>query len=479
MSFLQFMRVLLARRWIFLLALSGAVCTTLAVSFVMPKTYKAETALLIDFKSTDPVSGLTVPAQLIPGYLATQVDIIASHNVALKVVDKLKLADNPVAKEQFNQANEGKGSIRHWLADILLKDIDVKPSRESSVLNITFSNSDPEFAATIANTLAEAYIQTNLELKVEPARQNAAWFDEQLKSLRASLEKAQAKLSEYQQEKGITSIDERLDVENARLSELSTQLVVAQGQTYDSRSRLRQLNNPADESKSESLPEVLSSPIISGMKAELARAEGKFAELSARLDKNHPQYLRAKAEVDALKKKLGDEIKTAGSGIGTMARITQQRESELRKALADQKAKVLELKHQRDEMAILTREVENAQKTYDAAAARNSQTRLESQTSQTNIAVLNPAIPPSDPSRPKILMNVLLSLFLGSLLGVGASLLMEMQDRRIRTEEDITLGLGLPLLGVFTAETDPTRPSRHGWRLFPKRRQAVGQGAST
>jgi chain length determinant protein EpsF len=450
MNFSQFLLVLKARKVVILFTLLTTVATTLAVSLLMPRSYTATTSLVVDFKGADPVSGMALPAQLLPGYMATQVDIIASHNVALKVVDGLKLAENAAVREQFMEATEGRGTIRDWMADLLLKYVNVVPSRESSVVDISYKGSDPQFAAAIANAFAQAYIITNLDLKVEPAKLTAAWFEGQIKALRDNLEKAQANLSAYQREKGIVAVDERLDVENARLQELSSQLVVAQSMAYDAHSRQRQMSEGANKGKAaEALPEIIGNPLIQGMKANLAQAEAKLADVSERAGRNHPEYQRALAEVESLRKKIDTEVKNASSGIVHTASISQARVNDLRSALAAQKAKILELTHKRDDFAVLTREVENAQKMLDAGTMRSGQTRLESQTNQTNIAVLNPAVPPIEPSSPRIPLNIALSVFLGTLLGIGIGFLMEMADRRVRSAEDLIDGLGVPVLGVL------------------------------
>jgi len=239
-------------------------------------------------------------------------------------------------------------------------------------------------------------------------------------------------------------------VENARLQELSSQLVAAQSVAYDAVSRQRQMNEGANKGKAaEALPEIIANPLIQGMKASLAQAEAKLADVSERTGKNHPEYQRALAEVESLRKKIDTEVKNASSGIVHVASISQARVNDLRNALAAQKAKILELTHKRDDFAVLTREVENAQKMLDAGTMRSGQTRLESQTNQTNIAVLNPAVPPLSSSSPKIRLNITIALFIGTLLGISIGFLLEMADRRVRSAEDLVEGLGVPVLGVL------------------------------
>ena len=298
MTFTQFLRVLLARWKAIVFTLLGTVLVTLAVSLLLPKQYTATTSLVVDFKGMDPVLGVMLPAQLMPGYMATQVDIIQSHKVAADVVRTLKLADNPTAREQWQEATDGKGTPQDWLADVLLKKLDVKPSRESNVVDINYTGTDPEFAAAIANAFASAYIRTNLELRVDPARQTAAFFDEQLKILRSNLEQAQAKLNETQRAKGYSSADERLDLDSARLAELSAQYTAAQGQAADAVSRQRQLaDSLARGADPASLPDVLANSLVQNLKSQLAASEARLEQILSLLVTNHAEVQQLKADI--------------------------------------------------------------------------------------------------------------------------------------------------------------------------------------
>ncbi|MCX7221242.1 MAG: chain length determinant protein EpsF, partial [Burkholderiales bacterium] len=320
MNFTQFLLILRARYKIILITLLVTVTTTVVVSLLLPKTYKATASLVLNFKGADPVTGMILPVQLMPSYIATQVDIINSRRVALRVVDDLKMAEGAAVQAQFVAATEGKGNIRDWLADLLLKKVDVAPSRESSVLELSYKGNDPQFVAAIANAFASAYQQVSLQLKVEPSQKASGYFNEQIKQLREKLELAQGKLSSYQQEHGIVNADNRLDVESARLNELSSQLVMAQGQSMEAGSRQRQA-----QSANASSPDVMANPLVQNIKVNLSMAEVKFAETSQKLDKNHPQYQSAKSEVDKLRSNLEEQIKLASNGVAGNALILQQR----------------------------------------------------------------------------------------------------------------------------------------------------------
>jgi polysaccharide biosynthesis transport protein len=444
MTLQQFLLILRARWKMALLAFAMTVATTVVVSLLLPKQYTASAAVVVDVRSPDPVSGLMLQGMMAPGYMATQVDIINSDRVAQVVVKGLGLENSPAIQEQWRQATEGKGQLRDWLANLLQKNLDVKPSRESNVISINYTGADPQFAAAVANAFAQAYIDVNLDLRVAPARQYATFFEDQTKTAREKLEQAQQALSNYQQKNGITSTDERLDFETAKLNETSSQLTSIQGQTTDSQSK-------RTSGKADTLAEVMQSPLINGLKADIARLESKLNESKGNLGANHPQTLRSESELASLRAQLDTETRKIITSIETTYQVSKQREAQLQSALATQKSRVLVLNKQRDELNVLRRDIESAQRAFEIVSQRASQTNIESQTNQTNIAVLNPAIAPPDPSKPRVFLNILVSVFLGTLLGVGLALLMELMNRRIRSTEDLVEALELPVLGAISS----------------------------
>lgn len=444
MNFSQFLLILKARKRIVLRTFGIVVGVTLLLSLVLPKTYTASTSIVVNYKGVDPLTGLAMPAQLMPGYMATQVDIITSHAVAVKVVQSLGLTNSPVIKQQFEESEQGSIKIEDWLADLLLKKLDVKPSRESSVLEISYKGADPQFSAAIANAFADAYQEASLHLKVEPSQKAAGYLLTQAKNYREKLEEAQVKLSKYQQENGLTSIAENLDVENAKLNQLANQLILVQAQALDSSSRQKNANAAGDAS-----PDIAASPVIQNLKVALAQATSKLAEAGNRLGTNHPQYQSTQAEVDKLKSQLDIEVARVGNSVGGSARIYQQNEAMLKAALAAQKQKVLDLNRSRDQMSVLQRDVETAQAAYNAVAQRLNQTSLEGKANESDISILNPAIPPSEHSSPKLVLNTILAIFLGGLLGIGFALIAELRNRKIRSLDDLYEFSDIPVLAVI------------------------------
>jgi uncharacterized protein involved in exopolysaccharide biosynthesis len=168
--------------------------------------------------------------QLADSYLVTQVDIITSRNVVLRVIRDLGLAKTPE-------------HINGWV-DTLLSNLEVEAERESRVIAIRYTATTPQRAARIANAFAYAYTATTQDLSVEPAKRNTKWFDAQIAQMRERLAAAQSRLTSFQQEEGIVALDDKLDTEMTRLNELTNQLIEAQSELYDARSRQLGVNHP-------------------------------------------------------------------------------------------------------------------------------------------------------------------------------------------------------------------------------------------
>ncbi len=456
----QIWQVLMARRRLFGTVLGAVLLVVLLVSLLMPRVYVAEASLVIDTKATDLVTGNTVPGQLSAQIIATQTDVIESHAVALKVVDQMALTKNPVYLRKFQSATGGAGSIRDWIADRLTEDVSVRPSRDSNVLNIDFPARDPRLAAEFANAFADAYVQTSLELEADPARRQARWFEEETNQLRDRVEAAQRRLAAEQAKTSIVGTVDHIDVDDAKLTEISTELVAAQRSLAESQTRLKQMNEAAAKGQLAALPDILSNPLLQTLKTDLARAEASFAEVAARYDRNHPAYQSAHATVIALRNKLATEIDSVRGGVQQDEQINQRQVDALQRALDQQKTTLIGAQRNHDSLAVLNREVDSAQRAYDAGLQRATQVRLESQLDASTVATLNAAVPPFQAARPKPMLYLLVALVFGSVFASGVCIAAEMVDRRVRQSADIVEATGWLVLAEVPHLTYAPVPPR-------------------
>jgi uncharacterized protein involved in exopolysaccharide biosynthesis len=403
----QLLRALGARRRVFFVALAAVVLAATLASLMMSKSYRATVALLVDTKDeqslSDALRPLLLPQERL-SYLQTQVDILTSPKVARGVVRELRLAQTPGALAALGVKPGRDGRIEDILVEVLRRNFKAETS-QSSVIQASFTCSDPRWAAAIANAFAQSYVDTMLELRVAPTRKAAVWFDEQLKSLRASLEDAQAKLAQ------------------AKL---------------EAQAKARQ--NP------ESLPQVVDNAFIQQLKAELLHGEAKLQELATQYGVNHPVYRRQISENQTVRARLQAEMRklaasTAGPGAATAPADAP------RAGRAGPPSGPMQLLE-----PVLERNVESAERAYEAAMQRYVVNQVDSRASQTNVAVLNPAVAPLAPFRPNIALNIALALFTGVVLGGILVALLETQDPRVRSAEDLLSATRVPVLAVLGDE---------------------------
>lgn len=453
----QFFRILRSRFGLILSIFAVTLVTVLVASFTMSKVYSSSAVLFVDVKALDPVLGGTVHTpQTVRGVLATQVEIIQSDRVVHGVVRDVGFDKRQGLIDAWQRDTGGEGDIVDWIGSLVRKRLTVSPSNEGSTLTITYDGSDPDTAANVANSFARNYINATLSLRSAPAKESADYFESQVKVYRERLQDAHARMSAFQQASGIVATDERMDIENQRLQELSSQLVTIQALATESRSRRDAVRRGKD-----TMPEVVQNQLVQSLKAELGRTEARLQELSSRLGPNHPQYQATLAEVQVLRSRLGSEIERVSGSILTDSAVNVQREAEIRNALEAQRTRVLRLKKDHDTLSALAREVDNAQKALDLVAQRLTQTHLESQSPQSNVGILSPALSPAEASRPKPLLNGIVGAFVGLVLGLLAALSVETFKRPVRTAEDLLHALEIPVLAVL-----PPAATRRAQRLI-------------
>lgn len=459
MNFSEFLIALRARRKAFAITLAAVIMTAVAVALVVPKKYVANATLLMDVRDEQQMT----PGRLLRdrGYLTTQMELIRSGRVAGQVVRDLKLAAKPGVREAWEQATGGAIPIEDWLATGLIDKLRVDVVA-GNVLNVQFSSSDPKHATAVANGFAKAYLDTALSLRTEPTREAASWFEGQLKSMRSQLTEAQTKVASFQKAKGITSTEERSDIEVARLDTLSGQYSTARNATYEAIAKHKQaLELVQSGIDIDALPEVLSSGHIGSLKLDLARVEQRLDQEGTVLGENHPQYLRTKAEIQAINDKIKHEVKKLVAGLGNAVQQARKREEELKTALQAQNDRVIGMKDARIELSAMMRDVDNAQRSYDAVLARYMTNKIESSAKSTNVALLTPAVEPMTPAQPKVGLISGLAVLIGAMLAAAVVFVLESMDRRVRTRADLETRLAVPSLGRLS------RWQPMGGRLLP------------
>ena len=481
-SLYQYLNMLRAHARFIIGIFAAAVVIAGIVTYQSPKMYTATTIVNFEFKGTNPFAngggGSTLAEDT---YITTQISLIKSQNVADEVVnslteleqDRLIAALNAKStvirklksrvkiaiaslfnadKQHTNKVNDGNNlqisDAYGWLTRAVGSDLTVEPMFKTRIVAISYESTDPRIAAIMANKFTEAYLTTNLRMMIDPARKTKVWFDDQLKILRLRLENAQSTLTEYQLKEGIIFSDERLDIETSRLQGLSNQLVEAQQTTRIAVMEKQKLDDLVASGESMTmLPAVLNNSVVQKIKSEIRILEDELVDLSSKLGSKHPQRKRVSSELYATRARLNAEVEAIANSISHAAELSSERQRDLAEALESQKRLILDLKQERDKIAVFAREVASAEATYNAALKQLNTTSMQSVVDQANVTIVDRANIPRRHSSPDMMKNLALGVIAGLILGIGFVVAMNMLVRRVHTKEDLVDELGMPVLG--------------------------------
>ena len=435
MNALQLVRMIWVRKGLALAVFLAVSAVGVTLALLQPRAYNADALLVLDVRP-DPILGSLGTA----AGMTTQIELMKTEKVASRAVQLLKVETNPDLVKRWHAETGGKIPIDRFYSMVLQRGVKVEPVRGSNIIDLSFTADSEAFAIAGTNAMAQAVSDVAVDMRVEPVRESADWFGVQSETLRNSLEASQAKLSRFQQDNGIVVSSEKVSEEVSRLNALEAQLLAAQAAQLEATGRQRDANSAMS-------PEVQQSAAVQLLKGQLSAAEIKLTEVSGVLGSSHPQRLQLESQVAGLRQQLAAEIGRVAGGASVTSRVSAQKVAEIRAMVELQKKQVLALRSQRDEIAVLMRDIETAQRAYDAASQRAGQLNLESRVNQTGVRLLSAADGATDASHKRLFLGIFGSLLAGAALALGAVVGLELSDRRVRGLED--LEGHAPVLGVL------------------------------
>jgi uncharacterized protein involved in exopolysaccharide biosynthesis len=429
----------LMHRWRLMLAIIGVTGLLAAVWIALtPRTYVASASLLIDSRAPEPVGSGEQQAKPTTA-LATEAKIVASEPIAARVAAQLGEFRDPAARQSWLDATGGVQSMRGWVANRLLRGLEVVTNNADNLLVIKYQASDATRAAQLANAFAAAYAVERLTMSTDPARTYASWFEKRIAEVRHKLEASQAALSDFQRKRGIISTG-AIDAESNRLAELSSQLSNAEAQAADARARASV--------GGANLAEVQQSGVLQGLRSQIATKSAQIQQMSSELGSSHPNMRAASAELAELNARLASETGKTSSSLGAAQASSNSREAQIRGLLAAQRERMLALADDRSSLAVLESDAASARQEYDSVVQQLASMRLRSTLPATNVRQLDRAEPPLLPASPDIAMRFLLALICGALIAVGVAAALEFRRPRIRSVNVLRALSDAPVLGV-------------------------------
>jgi polysaccharide biosynthesis transport protein len=440
LSMEQIRTILWAYRKLSLMIVLVMAALTFAVVMLWPRTYESTATLLVNYEVNDPLNSKEFPIGLLSSYLATQTELMSNSETLLKVVDQLNLTED----KEYRAGYFGSGgSLREYVQKKLSKNLTIYQGQSGShLIYVTAAARTPEKAALIANTVAEIYKGQEFTRSTGPAVERAKRYSEQLKQLSAKVNQSQEAFTAFHQRNGlIESGDGKATTEVSLLSDLEKQLIDAERAT-----RLAESRSSGDLISAD---QVMSSQLVQQIKQQLSQQESKLAELQITLGPRHPQVIELNSQIAATRASLTREIDSYSRNATNGLNSAQQLEQKLRRAVAEQRQKVLATSQLHDQAEKLRLDLESAQAVYKRALDGYDQVMFASLGHYTNVDVVGHAIPPVKSSKPKIPIFLALGLFAAVGLGLFLPLAYELTHRRMRCRDDFERDNGVPVLVEF------------------------------
>ena len=489
MNIAHYVQVIRRYQWrILSLAIALTVLASLFVLSVTPR-YTAKASLLIEAEqanvlSIEEIYGLDSSRK---EYFQTQYEILRSRKIAQRVVEKLDLTQQPSFNLAVHEQNKSKfigalKGIKTWLRDSLpfiprppkpelntlqteqaqllaqekfaidrlVEDLTISPLMNTQMVDISFVSENPNLAAQIANTVAEVYIESYLQAKLEMTAKATSWLNESLQGLRNKLDNAEKELSAFDERERLVNVDGVASLASDELQQLTDQLIDAQVVLQRNQAIFEQVNRQGVSIEELStVPEVLNHPSINSVKREEVVAQSKVSELKEVYGPKHPILIAANAELSSIQNSLREQIGILVSGITNEYRTTQAKVDALKNDIETAKANVRQLSSLENQRRALQRDVDINQQLYDSFFTRLKETDQLGGFETANARVLDQAFAPKIPSEPRIGLILFLVFFVSIIVGSVLAFTIEALNSGVRSVDDVERQLGQRMLGII------------------------------
>lgn len=488
----EYWAVIVKRRRLIAICLAAALLVGAFVSILARPTYRATTVLDIEKGSGSSLLDIGSPPQTYaydPEFLPTQTRLIRSREIAGRVVQRLNLGANA----EINPPRSGFWSgLFHSTPAVRAADtvartaasvqagVEVVPVRGTNLVELSYVAPSPNLAADVANAVADAYIDWNLESKFQILGQASQFLGGQIEQLKSEIDDKERQLQAYSRQKDIVSVDPQTNVTLQKLEALNRDYAQAVSDRVSKEARYHEVET----ARPDTIADTLSSGLITQLRNEQARLEREYAEKLNLFKPEWPAMQQLKAQIDKGRQHLDGVIQETVSKARDAARADYQtalrREETLKSVLQGQKNEAMALNTNAIEYNNLKVEVETKRALLDTLLKRNAETQVTSRLRGerlSNVRVVDRALPPRYRFRPSYRNNALMSLFFGCAIGIGLAFLLEYLDRSLRTPEQVERILQLPALGVIPALS--AAAPRYGYGSAARPRTRPGNGAGS
>lgn len=464
---LDLWKILQRRRLIILSSVAAALLIGIVYCLVTPRLYKAQAQLQIlrqdaaqGFSGPDAAAASAASDALEFNLVVqTQVDVLKSRNMALRVIHELKLDQTRDYQLRGDKAENGRRlEDSPKRLDYVLTKFDKRMQVESvsgtRLVSVSFLDRDPQRAAQVVNQVLADFIEYNYQVRFDATSQATALLSNELKDMKAQVEASQANVANLQQKSGIYGVDETNNAVNARLDQLNTELTAAQANRVVKESIYKMATTRS--------PEILAGMLgaqgtggnsinapLQMLRQQQAEAAANYAELNARYGPEYPKVVQEGMKLKSIQASIDNEINRLVGQATAEYKVASDTENAAAAALQKQKALAAEMDHNAIIYTSAKHDADTGRDLYEQLQKRLKEAGVLAGLRSTDLNVLDPAIVPDKAAQPRSLVFMAIALVLGCFLGLVAAFLAEVADTTVRDPQQIEEASGFPVLGLI------------------------------
>jgi succinoglycan biosynthesis transport protein ExoP len=472
----DYLIILRKHQWLILSFMLAVVTIVSIATFRMQPVYVAttrvelgrENANILPFQGTDSYDYMLD----LENYIETQSKILMSETLALQTIRTGVLTGQP----QFQNSDPSSEAIatgslanqkRPAELGAFLGSLSVRRVPNSRLMDISFEATSPELAAQVVNAHIRNYIDQNRRSHYDATTAATTWLTDQLDELKIKVKNSEDARLDYERKNQIWEIDDKQNLTTQRLSEISRQLIEAQGD----RMRKQSLFEFAKQGDVDLVPQIRDSNAVQDLLRKRSDLNGQYTEAINQYGPNFPKVQRIQSQLKEIDQSLDREKRAVLVRLGSDYHEAQQREQLLMHTLDQQKSEANLMSGRMVQYNILKRDAEAEKALYDGLLTKLKEAGISAALESSNIRVVDPAMIPSFPSRPAKARNVALAFLVGLVGGIGLAILREYMDNTVKTPDDIEMLARLPSLAVVPEFQDSQRDGRR-----KTLKEAIGTG---
>ena len=407
--------------------------------------------------------------------LNTQVNILKSTTLFERVASRLTEDERKRFLAPYDKHN-GKPVDP---LQVLEEHREITPKRLSLVIGITYQHPDRELAARIANLFADEYITYSAHTRVDESLKAVEELEQRANEQRQKVDDMAKALQAYREKNNLVSLDQRKDISTETLKALNLAVTQSGVELQVAETRWKQVM-AARQAGTDlmTLSFIGADPIVNRLQQQMTDAKLAVTKLSERYRSKHPQMVAATNALIEAQQQLRQAITTTTAQVEASYQAALQNHSQARAALATQETSSLSLDRFGVEYTNMERDFTINEKLLENILARMRETSMSSAVESQNARIVDHATPGRKPISPRYLVNLVLGVVGGVVVGVALALFAAYADDRVKSAYDIEVVVGLPLLSIVP-RFKPTSESNDPTRLEAPKEPEIAEAFST